>query len=74
MKFFIVILSLCVLQGCVGTRLLEPDIDVEKSYPELYTVPDRPAPKDFKKLGAELKEMQAAGQEGKGVRSVEKQN
>ncbi len=51
-------LALC-LTGCsVGTQVVGRDVDIEKPFPDLHTVPDRPQPKDFSNIDVEREDFE----------------
>lgn len=50
----LMLVALCAgLSGCIGTKVTGRDVDTSAPHPSLHTVPNRPAPKDFKKIDAE---------------------
>ena len=60
MKYTISLLTLAFcLTGCsIGTQVVGRDVEIEKPFPDLHTVPDRPQPKDFSKIDVEREDFE----------------
>lgn len=47
-------ISLVLFQsGCIGTELTGRDVDTNAAFPDLHSVPDRPAQKNMQKIEEE---------------------
>ena len=56
-------LSLClVLSGCIGSEILERDVDLDKPYPLLHSVPELPPKEDFASYSQALKKQEQSHQ------------
>ena len=52
-------LALClVLSGCIGSEILERDVDLDKPFPSLHSVPELPPEEDFASYRQALKEQE----------------
>lgn len=45
-----------VLTACAGTQITGRDVDMSQPYPDLHSVPDRPAKPNFVPIDAERKD------------------
>ena len=52
-KILLIPIVLC-LSSCIGTRITGREHEIDKPYPDLHSVPDRPKEVDFAQINQEM--------------------